>query len=247
MAIPTNILKLSRAVNSRLRALGVEVRRPLKYDQDLLRSDHNHDFVTDSKFVAAYERGIQATGRDYQWRWRVHIGLWAASHCVQLNGDFVECGVNRGFLSSAIMQYLGWNQLNRRFFLLDTFCGLDPKYSNDREWAKRLNYTECYEAALANFGEFKNVQIVRGSVPETLEELPIERVAYLSLDMNCAEPEVAALSFFWRKLSSGAIVLLDDYGYRGHDTQKHAMDALTKSIGVPIVSLPTGQGMIIKP
>src|ERR1700722_18401497 len=38
-------------------------------------------------------------------------------------GDFVECGVNAGFISSAIMRHLSWNALDRRFHLIDTFSG----------------------------------------------------------------------------------------------------------------------------
>jgi hypothetical protein len=38
-------------------------------------------------------------------------------------GDFVECGVNAGFVSSAIMKKLQWNTLGRRFYLIDTFTG----------------------------------------------------------------------------------------------------------------------------
>jgi hypothetical protein len=37
--------------------------------------------------------------------------------------DFVECGVNAGFVSSAIMQSLDRQNSGRRFFLIDTFSG----------------------------------------------------------------------------------------------------------------------------
>ena len=63
------------------------------YTADGLRSVHNHDFVLDPGFVRAYARGIAAAGEDYDWQWRVHIGLWAAASAARLEGDFVECGV----------------------------------------------------------------------------------------------------------------------------------------------------------
>ena len=59
-----------------------------------------------SAHATAYARGVIAVGSDYQWHWRVHVGLWAAFSASKLDGDFVECGVNRGFLSSAIMEDL---------------------------------------------------------------------------------------------------------------------------------------------
>ena len=51
------------------------------YDQDGLRSIHNHEFMDDPAFRKAYERGVRAAGDDYRWHWRVHIGLWAGCLC----------------------------------------------------------------------------------------------------------------------------------------------------------------------
>ena len=77
---------------------------PSSYIQDGLASMHNSEFMGDAAFVAAYARGVRAAGKDYGWHWRVHMGLWAASVAKNLAGDFVECGVNAGFMSSSIMQ-----------------------------------------------------------------------------------------------------------------------------------------------
>ena len=76
-----------------------------EYNQDGLRSLHNHEFMLDPHFCKAYERGVLACEQDYRWHWRVHVGLWAAYSASKLKGDFVECGVNRGFLRSAIMEF----------------------------------------------------------------------------------------------------------------------------------------------
>jgi O-methyltransferase len=65
--------------------------------------------------------------------------------------------------------------------------------------------------------------------------------------MNIAAPEVAALEFFWPKLSLGAIVLLDDYGWTHYRPQKVALDNFASQRKVEIAKLPTGQGLLIKP
>jgi hypothetical protein len=222
------------------------------YNEDFLMTTHNADFLRDPRFVAAYARGMAAVGGDYRFRWRVHVGLWAATRAARLPGDFVECGVNRGFMSSAIMQYLDWNRLDRRFFLLDTFRGLDDDLLTDEE--KRMgktggfnNYTECFAEVQANFAEFRNVVLIRGTVPATLPQADTPVVCYLHIDMNCVAPEVAAINYFWSRLVPGAIVLLDDYGSPGYEPQKHGMDAFARDHGVEILSIPTGQGMMIKP
>ena len=228
------------------------------YDQDGLRSIHNHEFMDDPAFRKAYERGVRAAGDDYRWHWRVHIGLWAAACAARLEGDFVECGVNRGFLSSAIMDYLNWDSLGKRFYLLDTFRGLDERFVSPADRAsgaieKNIKslasgfYAQGIEEVRANFSQWKNVSLIEGSIPETLPQVRTEKIAYLHLDMNCSQPEIAAIEFFWDRLVQGAFVLLDDYAYYGYLSQKLAMDRFAQEKRIKFLSLPTGQGLLIKP
>ena len=93
----------------------------------------------------------------------------------------------------------------------------------------------------------QNAVVIQGVVPDILPDVPVDRVAFLHIDMNCAYPEKAALEFFWPRLSPGAIVLLDDYAYFGYELQAEAIDAAAVVLGVSVLSLPTGQGLIIKP
>jgi hypothetical protein len=64
--------------------------------------------------------------------------------------------------------------------------------------------------------------------------------------MNCVGPEIAAIEYFWPRLVHGALVILDDYGWSAHIAQKLAMDDFAGKVGTKILSLPTGQGLIIK-
>ena len=244
------------------RGLYALVRRaaPAAYARDGLISVHAHEFMHDPAFLRAYARGVEAIGGvdTYQWHWRIHIGLWAATVAARLEGDFVECGVNRGFLSSAIMELLEWNTLDRDFYLLDTFAGLDERFVSDSErrgGALRRNaenlrsgfYVRGVDRVRANFAQWPRARLVVGAVPETLAQITSTRIAYLHLDMNAAPPETAALGYFWSRLVAGAAVLLDDYAYLGYTEQKRAMDDFARAHGVAVCSLPTGQGLIIRP
>jgi hypothetical protein len=84
-------------------------------------------------------------------------------------------------------------------------------------------------------------------VPATLDLAPVERVCYLSLDMNISYPERAAIEYFWPKMTPGAPIILDDYAWQGYEEQKASMDAFAASVNVGILTLPTGQGLILKP
>lgn len=88
---------------------------------------------------------------------------------------------------------------------------------------------------------------MKGVVPESLQEVEIERVAYLSIDMNATKPEIEAAEFFWPKLVSSAAIVLDDYGFVSYEGQKAAFNDFARRKGVEILHMPTGQGVIIKP
>lgn len=177
------------------------------YDQDGLKSIHNCDFLKDPSFINAYERGIAATGQDYCWHWRVHIGLWAARSAIKLDGDFVECGVNAGFLSSSIMHDLEWDQNNKIFYLLDTFNGLDERYVSEAELKdgildknneriKEGFYVTSSRLVKENFSKWKNVRIIEGSMPDTLSEIAIDKIAFAHIDLNCAHPRGGSIKLF---------------------------------------------------
>lgn len=229
---------------------------PVSYNGDGLATVHNSDFTRDPAFTAAYARSMATPhpyGDNLDVRWRVYICCWAASQVKHLNADYVECGVFTGIMSSAVMHYIGFGKMpERRFYLLDTYNGIPPQQITDDERAQGVHnhnnhYFDCYEAALKTFGEYANARIVRGTVPDTLGQIDSDRIGYVSMDMNCVEPEMAAGEFLWPRLVPGAIMILDDYGWRTHINQKHAWDAFAAARGVQVLSLPTGQGILIKP
>jgi hypothetical protein len=237
---------------------GCKVMGVKAYVEDALMTTQNHEFIDEPAFARAYARGLQAAGSDYQWRWRIHLGLWAAATAAKLPGDFVECGVNKGFMSSAIMNYLDWNKLDKKFYLLDTFAGLDERYVSDAE--KAAGYLQRNKDSLAsgyyisgvdqvkkNFSEWKNAIVVQGSVPDSLAAVKSTAIAYLHLDLNCSPPEIAALELLWDRLVPGAFVLHDDYAQVAHKISKDGMDKFAATKHLQFVSLPTGQGLLIKP
>jgi hypothetical protein len=107
-------------------------------------------------------------------------------------------------------------------------------------------YTLDVKVVRDNFSEWMNVKIIVGPIPETLHAITSRRIAFLHLDLNCSPPEVAAMEALWDRLAPGAFVLLDDYAYSGYRPQKLGIDGFARSRGVAVLSLPTGQGLIIK-
>lgn len=226
------------------------------YAEDGLATKHNTDFLRGPRFAEAYTWSRARTGFDGDIRWRAYVACRLAERGAALGGDFVECGVYRGFLSLTTMKYIGFERMtDRTFYLLDTFRGVVPSLVTEEErllGATRAlcgadAYEDIYSEVVATFREFSNVKIVRGTVPDTLDQVGSERISYLSIDMNNAAPEISAAEYFWDRLVPGAGILLDDYGWAQHIVQKRAFDAFASRVDVSILSLPTGQGVILKP
>jgi hypothetical protein len=219
------------------------------------------DFLKDPRFMGAYQLGMNSghkigrqkgSATDIHIEWRVMVCCWAAQHARRIEGDYVECGVNTGILSLAACQYTDFNSSGKNFFLFDTFSGI-PEHQATKEEAEHTRsanrelYEDCYEVAKQNFSRFPKAVLVRGCVPETLTSVKIGKVCYLSIDMNIVKPEIAAAEYFWDKLSPGAPVILDDYGFNGYEKQKLAFNQFVREKKVEILTLPTGQGILFKP
>ena len=228
---------------------------------DGLITNHNHDFMKDPLFAEAFklaiDTGTWGTKNDYlntkNPYWRGYIVCWAAKQAIHLQGDFVECGVYKGALARMVIHYTGFENQQKKFYLMDTFEGLIEDQVTEKEKKQGINvkeynvvYADCYETVRNTFAFCKNVEIIKGIIPDSLTQCKASEIAYLSIDMNCVAPEIAALEFFWDKVVTGGFIILDDYGFGTHLNQKLAHDKFAKDRNIEILTLPTGQGLIIK-
>ena len=230
--------------------------RPWSYVADGLAIEgKTAAFLDEPLFKAAWD--LSRAGNSEGWRgkvpdirWRAHIACWAAAHGARLEGDFVECGVHTGMLSMTICHFLDFASSGKRFFLFDTFSGipLETVEAQELPGAERANrhYFDCHELARRNFAPFPNAVLVRGILPQSLLQAPLSRIAYLSVDLNNSGAEKAVIEALWDRLSPSAMVLIDDYGFTGQETQARMWDAFAASQNRAIASLPTGQGLLIR-
>lgn len=239
------------------------VRRPFRMACDY-RGDglgvkgKSFSFMTDQRFQAAWEDMSSAvkqiTGKDVpDVRWRGHIALWAASVAMKRDGDFVECGVFSGILAGLICRYFNFADVNRKFWLFDTWEGIPTENLSERDlniargFNREYHRQDVYESVKQAFSAYPNCRLIRGMLPLTLEDADIEKIAYLSVDLNNAVYEKACIEKLWPKLTSGAVVLLDDYNFAECYPQQQMWDAFAAEKGLMIAALPTGQGLLLKP
>lgn len=225
---------------------------PITYATDCLVTSNNCDFIQEPRFAKAYAAAAATNPWEgFTLQWRVYTICWFANKVKHLEGDFAECGVNTGAYARAIIDYINFPALQKKFYLFDTFGGLVADQLSDKEKKEGLDkqyahYKDVYEEVKKTFAPF-NVAVIKGMVPDTLTQCTSEKIAFLSIDMNVVAPEIAAANFFWDKIVSGGIIMLDDYGFKPHIEQKLAFDQWAKAKNLDILTLPTGQGLIIKP
>ena len=224
---------------------------PITYDTDSLTTSNNCDFIKEPRFAKAYQTAVDTKPWEgFTLQWRTYIVCWFADMVKNLEGDFVECGVNTGAYSRAVIDYIDVAKTTKKFYSLDTYEGLVPSVITEAEKKAGIeeyltHYSNVYDQVVKTFEPF-NTKIIKGIVPDTLPECDAEKICYLSIDMNCVQPEIAAAHYFWDKLVIGGVIILDDYGFPLHIEQKKAFDLFAVEKRQDILSLPTGQGIIIK-
>ena len=215
----------------------------------LITMGRNLSFRHDQKFVSSFYDSV-TNEQEKSLVWRLHTLAWAAKNALNVAGDFVECGVFKGFCSSVLLKYLDFQDLPRQAYLYDTFEGLPEKTSTEKE-RRDWDYTkydseEIYNGVRKKFAGYKNVNIVRGIVPESFEFAVPEKIAFLHIDMNSEKAEMLALEHLFDKVTPGGMIVFDDFGWVSNVNQMKSELAFMNEREHPILEMPTGQGVVIK-
>lgn len=231
--------------------------RPPSFVSDALAIwDKGAYFRYDTKFIETFESSAEDE-EEKSWQWRIHVLCWAGKNALSVEGDFVELGTFRGFMSQCVMKYINWEvESERSFYLYDTFSGFDEAISDKSDFGGGFEWMQDAQQKYANPDNLKkvkermsiysNVNIVKGSVPDSLRISP-SKIAYLHIDLNSPKAEGAALEILFNRMSPGGFILLDDYGWFNMQKQKDVHLQFFTARGIPILELPTGQGLVIIP
>lgn len=149
-----------------------------------------------------------------------------------------------------ICQMLDIDRTGRRLYLFDTFAGIPldrvPQAERSRAGANNAAYFDVYETTRTLFAPHSAATLVRGTLPDSLDEVALGRIAYLSVDLNYSTVEIACMRRLWPLLSPGAVVVLDDYAWHGHEEQKRAWNAWAQEENRSVYTVPTGQGLLVR-
>lgn len=211
------------------------------FGDNLLTWLRNISFLDDAVFMRAFQSNVQ-TPTDAAIAWRRYIIACAGYHCVQLDGDFVECGVHRASGIKTVVDYLGGKNFPKQFYGYDTF-----DYSPVEGHGFEGQEAGFYETVRQRFDGYLQVHLIAGLIPDSFAQACPEKIAYLHIDLNNVAAEIAALDALFDRVVPGGILILDDYEWAGaYRPQKIAEDAWLERRMHHVFPLPTGQGLVLK-
>lgn len=218
---------------------------PIYADDNVILFWRILSFRRDPRFRRAW-LGNASNGQEKSLDLRLNTLTWAADHALGIEGDFVECGVWRGFCSAVVADYVEFATVPKTFYLYDTFAGIPTEMDTERHDNPAFRQPGLYESVVGRFARYPNVRIVKGLVPDSFAQAVPDRIAFLHIDMNSSKSEIAALDVLFERVSRGGVIVFDDYGWTGYQRQHWAEKAYMAARHHRILELPSGQGLLIK-
>jgi O-methyltransferase len=182
----------------------------------------------------------------------------------RLNGSTAECGVYTGVTSAIICKALeGYYAENEFHFGFDSFAGLSQPVAADthltdddvdsyalklklkRQWRK--GYLTCgIEVAVERLMDFSFCRLIKGWIPDSFSQIGAEQFRFVHIDVDIFQPTLDSLKFFYPRMVSGGIFLLDDYGMLTCPGTRAAIDEFLRDKPENCVELSTGQAVVVK-
>lgn len=210
---------------------------------NLFTYSRNLSFQKDAKFMQLFKKHTHDDVHARSILWRTATLIWAAQNGLKLEGDFVECGCYRGRTAKIIYDYYDLSSTrDKKYYLYDLFEYEDSFVHHSLPAHSKSLYKEVKNL----FENDKNAIIIKGKLPDILEKNAPEKISFLHLDLNNVEGEISTLEVLFDKMVTGAIIILDDFGWFAYREQHRAEQKWFANKGYQILEMPTGQGMVIK-
>jgi hypothetical protein len=170
-----------------------------------------------------------------------------AKHTKNLTGAVAECGSYTGVSAWFVANEIDGTD----FYLFDSFEGLSAPSNKDfapdgvSQWSKG-DMMSTEEILTENMKEFSSIHIMKGWIPERFNEVSDKQFKLVHIDVDLYEPTWESLAFFYDRMVSGGVIVMDDYGFENCPGPYSAANEFMSSRPESIIHLSTGQGLIIK-
>lgn len=178
-----------------------------------------------------------------------------------LPGATADAGVYRGLSSFLICHYLRLEKQKAKqsfdgenHFMVDSWEGLSPPVDDDGQhaqtrWSQKAFTDTSLESVQDLMKDFGSVTYAKGWIPSILDTLPEQTYRFVHIDVDIFEPTLDCLRYFYPRMTTGGMIVIDDYGPWSNGKWEGCCKAVTQfseESKVPHVSLDTGNGVLIK-
>jgi hypothetical protein len=173
--------------------------------------------------------------------WRLWTLCWAMHSRWNTEGCMVDCGTYNGVALEVALRYSLYKKglWHRDIIACDIF-DFPPDEARKADHGPDLH--RAVTSRLSSVGE---VKVLKGRLPDLLTTTSLPSITWCQIDLNSAQADGETFAYILPKLTNGAIVIFDDYGFsRYADTQKR-LDSILEANGGRILELPTGQGLYV--
>lgn len=168
---------------------------------------------------------------------RLRTLFLAASIAKHVPGDFAEVGVYKG-RSAALLSRTAPEKV---LHLFDTFSGMPP-VDVPIDGHKAGEFADTSLASVQRRLPNENVRYYVGTFPQTTLGLEQSRFAFAHYDGDLYKPCVDFISFFWPRMTSGGIMVFDDYDWPKCLGVKQAIE----EAGLKAVEAVDYQALVVK-
>jgi hypothetical protein len=85
-----------------------------------------------------------------------------------------------------------------------------------------------------------------GWIPDVFIGIPQRRYRFVHVDVDLYMPTKASLEFFFPQMVPNGVIVVDDYGFTSWPGAKQAVDELCAAWRVRLISLTTGNAILLK-
>lgn len=201
-------------------------------------------WLADAEFMRLYE---QIKGHTLVDIYRCHE-LWTlARQAADVEGDVLEVGVWRGGTGAILARALqGIPQ--KRVFLADTFEGVvkageqDTRYKGGEHADTSL---EMVSDLMQSLG-LDNTTLLKGIFPEDTQHAVPGKIAMLHCDVDVYSSSKDIVDWCLPRLSVGATLVFDDYGFFGCEGVTKFCDELRQTRGFRFLHNLNGHAVFVK-
>ena len=136
----------------------------------------------------------------------------------------------------------------KKLHLFDTFAGIPNIREQDPSGHQLGDFKDVCERNVREYlQEYPIIVFNTGSIPETFEAVKHKNFAFVHIDTVLYQTAKDCCSFFYDRMVTGGVIIFDDYGFfRYRCAEKQAVDEFFDDKPESIISLPTGQCVVIK-